>query len=700
MVGSFDMFHEIRSALIENMTETAFVAISGMAGIGKTTLARRVFNDSLVSANFECRAFVTVGQMYKPGEILQAIIAQVNRDHKEGMRMIAEENEDLNRCFKRSLKGRKYLIVLDDIWNDDFYVHLQLLLPLQDNGSRILLVSREPQSAAYVAIPFHKYKIRFLNDEESWDLLRRKVFGNRECPHQLVKAGKKIAENCEGLPLLIVAVAKLLSEAQNNVPEFWNEVAEKQNSIFEDACGQISEVLISSYNYLPQYLKMSFLYMVVFPQKHTIHRSKIENIWWAEGIGNLSFSLPFNDLVSRNLAVVRGKSSNVCSLHAAYWYLIKRLAENNKVVHILNSYADGSVERVQSHRCLAMYKNVLLAIKEVHNSIGSISTVRSLLCTGPYHPYQVPVCSDWRLLRTLDALTIRFYEFPLEVVKLILLRYLALTCNADLPPCISKLWNLEFLIVHQHVSIKRVLAADDQHSPCVPEEIWDLQELKHLQIVGRNLPNPPLGKVLPNLTELLDVGAQRCYKRVLQSIPNLKKLRIQIEFVPNAAQTMSCFDHISCLQKLESLITVIVNPKILLEPIVPPLPFWNSIYSLKKLSLGGFGYPWEDMSKIAELPSLEELKLKCYAFRGDIWEAEGRRFSKLRYLIIEDTDLVQWAARDETFPQLSWLTMKNCHKLREIPRFSTPLNVELVDCNPLAETCVDAERVHANYSWK
>lgn len=232
------------------------------------------------------------------------------------------------------------------------------------------------------------------------------------------------------------------------------------------------------------------------------------NLWGAEGFLRLVFFMgtskksitsTFDHFVSSNLVVVRQRSSNTdrykkaCSLHCAYRYICRKEADNNKFLHILNSYVDGSIEQIKGHRYLAIYNNVLFAIKDVHDAMASVSTVRSLLCTGPHHQYQVPICLEyWRLLRVLNVLTIRFYEFPIEVVKLIHLRYLALTCNANLPPSISKLFNLRWLIFRQYLSIKCVGAES-----YVPVEIWEMQELKYLQIMGRNLPDPPPGPCKP-----------------------------------------------------------------------------------------------------------------------------------------------------------------------------------------------------------
>ncbi|KAK6153297.1 hypothetical protein DH2020_012936 [Rehmannia glutinosa] len=283
----------------------------------------------------------------------------------------------------------------------------------------------------------------------------------------------------------------------------------------------------------------------------------------------------------------------------------------------------------------------------------------------------------------LDTITIRFYEFPLELLKLVHLRYLAFTYDGKIPASISKLWNLQFLIVHPYVSVKSSKAPS-----YLPVEIWDMKELKYLQIMGSNLPEP-CGAILPNLLTLLDVSPHSCTKGVLEGLPNLMKLGIQIELAPDVDEALSCFDHISYLYALESLKCVVVNPEIRHEVVAPPAPLSIFPSLLKKLSLSGFGYLWEDTHIFASLPSLEELKLRCYAFRGQKWETEDVGFLGLKVLTIEDTDLVHWTVGRGSFRSLRCLSLKHCYKLEQIPReFCYFLSeIELVDCNPLAVAC-------------
>ncbi|KAL8056916.1 hypothetical protein ABFX02_04G149800 [Erythranthe guttata] len=682
MVGLSDQYVEIRKTLAENHAGLVVVSLVGMAGIGKTALANKLFRDPLISSSFDKHAFVKIGPKYKFGRVLLDILRQVvkNRDVDEEIVAVGGGEEKINALEKMItdiLQDSRYLIVLDDVWNTELLSRLKNLFPWRNGrGSQVLVTTRLHQVADKAHVHC-KYDIRFLDGKESWDLLRRKVFDEMPCPRELEKAGKKIAENCEGLPLTIVTVGKILSEAEKTT-EYWNKVAiDKQNAVFVDVYEQMFEVLYPSYNYLPQYLKSCFLYMGVFPQNCKIPFSKLLNLWLLERFLELEHDLDSTNygvrclinLVSRSLVMVHEDRRytyrvNTCRLHSSYWYMCNKEAEKIKFFHALKSRADGLAQGIESQRRLCIRNNVLLGIKDVYDSMASISSLRSLLCTGPYHEYQVPICLEYlSLLRILDALTVRFYEFPMEVVKLVQLRYLALTYDGNLPSSISKLWNLEYLIVERHLRIIKHV----ESIQFLPREIWNMEKLKHLKVTGCDLPYPCEGSFLPNLLTLVDVSAQSCTRDVLSRIPNLLKLGIRIELALDNVEPLCLFDHISNLRNLSGLKCVVVNPRIMSEFIVAPLSIFSS--SLEKLTLSGLGYPWEEMSKIASsLPNLVMLKLRCYAFRGQKWEVRESEFPRLEFLLIEDTDLVHWTVGNRGFfLRLKKLSIRHCYRLVEIP---------------------------------
>ncbi|KAL7115342.1 hypothetical protein ACP275_04G178300 [Erythranthe tilingii] len=677
-----------------------------MAGIGKTTLAKKLFQDPLIVSRYSRLVFVTIGPKYRLADILVDILTQLNnRDIDEVILLMkgAELLVELKRMVFKSLRFLRYLIVLDDVWEIDLCSVLLELFPDDKNGSRVLVTTRM-KKVADCAKPLNICKIPFLDKKESWDLLRENVFGEEEpCSYGLEKAGKKIAKNCEGLPLTIITVANILSKVDKTI-EYWNEVADdKRNSVYKDAYEQMSKVLYPSYDYLDQHLKACFLYIGAFPQNYLLNMPQLTNLWSAEGFFNsesMHYSEPptmnyiydsyeyLYDLYAKNVITYDNETFGF-HLHSSFWYLCNKEAARTKLFYALNCHGDTLPEEgIESQRRLCIRNNVLLAIKDVHNSIASDSKVRSLLCTGYFHKYPVPLFLEHlRLLRVLDALSIRFYEFPMEVLKLVQLRYLALLCNGNLPSSISKLWNLQYLIVVRHPRIVKSVG----NLLYLPIEIWNMNELKYLHTGGRDLPHPCCeGSLLPNLLKLSGVGTQSCAKSVLEKIPNLKALSIHIELAPDATEPLTCFDHISHLHQLQELGCYIMNPTLKTEVVTPLVPLSDFPSSLTTLILKGLGYPWEEMRKISSLPNLTDLVLQCYAFRGPKWEVRDNEFQKLSHLDIEDIDLEKWTFQNcHCLHVIEGLRIIHCYKLKEIPlTFGKSLVcIQVVECNPMAVKC-------------
>ncbi|XP_057810277.1 putative late blight resistance protein homolog R1A-10 [Salvia miltiorrhiza] len=706
MVGLSDEFEKARDYLLKGN----YYSLDGMAGVGKTTLAKHVFEDPSIQSRFEFRAWVKAGRKCEFDELLRCVLAQVDPNAYEMLNQGDDDDdyEELVGLLKERLKGKKCLIVVDDVWETQAMDRMTNCLEEENiGGIQFLLTCREKiiftKDDGYERVNLLN-EVRLLNEEESKELLGLKVFGEEGFPRHLEELGEKIAKKCEGLPLMIVTVAELLLKA-DKTPEYWTEVAYKQhNSLFEDAYNQISEVLFPSYDYLPQHLKMFFLYMGAFrPYSDIIMPSMLNNLLSAEGflepIGEESFG-DFFDLCLEKLCLMYHlvlNTTNSLSLfrsfrvHSCWQHLCKVEASRIKFLHVLQSCDDF----MEDQRRLCAHWNSLFCFKQVCDSIESdcASTVRSLLCFGPHHPYPIPINSmGFKLLRVLFALDVRFYHIPNEILKLVCLRYLSLTCNGELPASISNLFHLRFLIMHPHISIvKRGVQS------YIPVQIWNMQELELLEIPGRDLPTPNTDDAALNkLVNLFGVSANSCTREVLKRIPNLTHLGIYVELKPyddddDETNLLSRLSYISQLQNLVGLSYGIRNPEIKYECNTIPLSMFPS--SLTMLNLSGLGYSWKYMNDIGLLlPNLEALSLECYAFRGPEWEIESGGFLKLTQLAIDDTDLVQWRPQRGSFPELRHLMMKDCYKLQQLDwpyDHSWITSIGLADCNPLVVACAN-----------
>ncbi|XP_057763648.1 putative late blight resistance protein homolog R1A-10 [Salvia miltiorrhiza] len=701
MVGLSDEIEKARDYLLKGKN----YSITGMAGIGKTTLAKHIFEDPSIRSHFKFRAWVKVGRKCEFSVLLRCVLAQVDPNAYEMLIQGDDDMEELVGFLKQRLKRKKCLIVLDDVWERQLTNHLTInCLRMKNIFGRIRFLLTSRQDVVFTAKDGREI-VRLLNEEESKELLGEKVFGEEGFPIQLEELGEKIAKKCEGLPLMIVTVAELLSKA-DKTPEYWTEVLKQHSSVFVEAYNRISEVLFPSYDYLPQHLKMLFLYLGAFPPYiDLIDPVMLKDLFSAEGfleqIGEESFEDVFysrlENLSMRYHLVLNKIDYSILRInyrvHSCWQHLCKEEASRIKFLHVLQSLDDV----IEGQRRLCAHWSSLFCFKQVCDSVKSdcASTARSLLCFGASQEYPIPIhAMGFKLLRVLETGAVRFYHFPIEILKLVCLRYLALTCNGELPPSISNLFHLQFLIIHPHIYIKKRGVQS-----YMPVQIWDMQELELIVIVGRDLPTPNTDDATLNkLVKLVGVSANSCTREVLKRIPNLQTLVIEVDLKPynnddvDESKSLSCLGYISELRNLDNLQYWVHNPVIKFEYNTIPLSMFPS--SLKALVLSGLGgYPWKYMNDIGSLlPNLMKLSLRWYSFRGPEWEIESGAFLKLEDLQIDDIDLVQWRPQRGSFPVLRNLIMRHCYKLQQLDwpyDHSWITRIGLVDCNPLAVDCAN-----------
>ncbi|KAL3322771.1 hypothetical protein AABB24_040054 [Solanum stoloniferum] len=702
-------------------SELDIITIVGMAGIGKTTLAKRAYNDPSVVNWFDVRAWITVSQEYRERDILfdlfYSVVPPTNVINQESDNQAADQlhgglmihsskeiyerrNQETADQVKKSLKYKRFLIVVDDMWSTDAWDNVSRLFPDDNQGSRIILSSRLIDVATYANPDRQPHRLNFLNNDEGWELLRQKLFGKKGCPFELEEIGRSIAEKCQGLPLAIVVVAGHLSK-MSKTTDCWNTVAESVGSVVNREPGQCLDILALSYRHLPQHLKACFLYMGAFPEDFEIPVWKLIRLWVAEGFLNATGLTTveeiaeecLEDLIDRSLVLAVKRSNGklkTCKLHDIMRDFCLEEAKRQNFLHFLKKQSlDVLSEGITALRRVSFNCSTIFSSYSFHPTDPTVSFSRSIL---GFNISQSPIFSfiDFKLLRVLDILDITSQylpQFPSEIMQLVNLRYLALATSSEFPPAVSQFWSLQTLILHVY-----------SRDSTLPREIWNMPNLRHLHIKPSIcLPsqtneerNGHNSLVLNNLQTLTNITLADCKTDVFSSTPKLRKLGIceTVEYTypvqipwsdflytcenlwPYCSDTISdlwsdCLRNLALLPQLEALKIVGLRPPVQ----VPKLGLHLDALpgNLKKLTLSFTYLPWESMASLCRLRNLEVLKLKNYAFTGPKWEQVEEGFSSLKLLLIEMSDIKHWSASNDHFPVLEHLVLKSCLRLDSIP---------------------------------
>ncbi|CAI9757392.1 unnamed protein product [Fraxinus pennsylvanica] len=188
-----------------------------MGGLGKTTLARQIYHDTDIASHFDILAWVTVSRIYYEQEVLSRLLSSIRVPIHESSQ---ESVEKLAEKLCKSLKGKRCLIVLDDVWDGDIVLKVKSLLLHDSNGSRILLTTRSHDVALYADPIFHIHRMRLQTDQEGWNLLHYLVFDKEMCPPELEIFGREIARICRGLPLALILIGGVLYKAERT-RDYW-----------------------------------------------------------------------------------------------------------------------------------------------------------------------------------------------------------------------------------------------------------------------------------------------------------------------------------------------------------------------------------------------------------------------------------------------------------------------------------------------
>lgn len=325
------------------------IAIVGMPGLGKTTLAKKLYHQENIVNRFDVRSWCTcVSRLYDKRKILLELLGYEYELHIE----IERSEDELIQQVQRCLGKKRYLIVIDDVWSTSIYDDLVSFFPNGNNRSRIIVTTRLDELVnSSVNYSFcYTHHLSLIAEDKSWLLLRNTVFKqeNSCCPQQLDEIGKQIAKSCAGLPLAIVLIGGLLARLHKK-KGYWTKVAQwlSESAKVAGEAEWYMDIIKLSYKHLPSYLKPCFLYFGMFLEDKEVSVKKLIRIWVAEGfvhsnevrtaeIVAMDYLI---DLITSNLVVVArrfplGDIKAVCLHDLVLEFCLNKAKEENFLLKI------------------------------------------------------------------------------------------------------------------------------------------------------------------------------------------------------------------------------------------------------------------------------------------------------------------------------------------------------------------------------
>ncbi|XP_050379380.1 putative disease resistance RPP13-like protein 1 [Argentina anserina] len=477
----------------ETSNKIRVIPIVGMGGIGKTTFAQLIYNDPRVRQHYDHFAWICVSENFDVLRITQMIDEQISSATCDVRNL-----DQLQSKVKTTVTGKKFLFVMDDVWNDNHHLwdSLRRSFECGAQGSTIVFTTRSEGVASMMGT-FQAFHLKQMSDEDAWLLFEKYAFNRKgsPTPSNLEEIGRQVVGKCQGLPLAIKALGGLLRSYRT--VEEWETIL--ICDIWEVE-GNVMPALLLSYCYLPPYLKRCFAYCSIFPRGYEFEKTELISLWKAEDLIQSTNRKTveevgedyFNDLVSKSFF----SPYQFRATDNKTYYIIHDLINN--IAKIVSGEFCVSWEEGGSSTVVAKTRHFSFMKKYDHSNeeFEGLHEAKSLRTFLPLsqkmqiesHRYGMrnEVLNDLLpKLRCLRVLNLSKYDIrwlPDAIYNLIHLRHLNMSSSSilRLPDSICTLYNLQELFLSDCKALTEL-----------PTNLGRLINLTHLDIEGTNLRKMP-----------------------------------------------------------------------------------------------------------------------------------------------------------------------------------------------------------------
>lgn len=669
-IGLDEDVEKIKGWMFDTTKPLHRVGIVGMGGLGKTTISQKIFHDVKVLAHFDKMIWVCVSQSFSAERIMRSILERLE-ENVSGFGLT-----QILRKIQGGLKGKRCLIVMDDVWSHtevDWWTNLCSVLPEQN--SCIIITTRNEDVAISMGVESLRiHRPNTLNDDESWSLFSKFAFSSSRgiCPDdQFENLGKELLKKCGGLPLAIKTIGSLLASKINS-PSQWRDILESFHALTTE--GKASSVMASlrlSYDELPPFLKQCMLCFSIYREDAEISADQLIHWWVGEGLvqgkgSKTAVEVGYEylaELISRCLVEIvqqRGFDGRVykCKIHDMVREMIIMIAEEEEFCSF----------NEQSRQKLTANSRWLSFIDEMdEKSLKYSSKLRAMLLMSSRRFEFDRISGFLRSLRMLDLSNCTvdetcvkdLFNWISSLKRLASLNLSGIQALKEVPSSIHKLLNLQLLILN-----------GCSHLEKIHPSIANLKKLIILDLVGCPIQYLPQGlgrlSYLQELSGFKVVNQHRKQCFQLLEIKDLIHLRVLRMHISDVAEITD--NELDVLSQLKMLKVLAIDAEDCREKDV-----------------------FEMLDKLTPPPSLQELYLRYYRRETLPSWVNPKQLSRLKYLCIENSDLVnlssghpawkveglclkylmkldlQWKDLEKDMPALRYMEISHCYKLKDFP---------------------------------
>ncbi|KAM3405925.1 hypothetical protein ACQJBY_000145 [Aegilops geniculata] len=678
----------------------------GMPGVGKTTLVDHVYNT--MKEDFDVAACVTVSESYRIEDLLKKIAAKFSIT----VDVANIEMRGMAKSIHNYLQGKRYILVLDDVWDERLWSEIKDVFPTSSCTGRVVITSRK-QTVLATRESAYAIHLKPLQAHHSWVLFCKGAFRNaddNECPLELRELAWKFITKCEGLPIAIACIGRLLSCKPQTSAE-WEDVYRCLDSQFaKDVIRDGHLILKVSLEDLPYDVKNCFLHCALSPEDYVLRRRKTMRQWIAAGfIRETDESKTLEEvaegylveLVNRSLlqVVERNYAGRLkhCRMHDVIRLLALNKAKEECFGKVYNSSCGAGAFSVEGARRISVLGETLnCKVLQGGNieqlSLSSATQLRALHVFEKYinvdflKPILTELLTTSNLLSMLELQGTGIKMLPNEVFELFNLRYLGLrdTQIESLPEAVGRLQNLE------------VLDAGRSKLTYLPNSVVKLRKLRYLCactltrsrtlgiICGVKVPSG-----IQNLAGLRALQSVKASPEFLHEVAALTELRtfdvcnVRSEHSVDLSNAITNMSHLVHLEINTAADDEVLRLEGLYLP--PTLSGLGLRGKLEKTSMHQLFSSWSHLNNLTRLQlifsNIDEQTFSClFVLRGlrslELMKAfEGKRldfyagsFPKLTHLWIEGVaQLNQVGIEEGAMQNLADLSFTDCPELKFLP---------------------------------